>query len=251
MFRETMNRDRLYPVQRYFDAVNSSQVPSIESRIGRRLPWPSIMELLTCPACGCSVQVADVLLGRRVRCFACRHSFIATPASSPPPSSPRQASSLPLPAPQPTGDDEDARLDERGPFCPGCGRRITWGDLVCPYCNEELEPEDGPRPNGRRAANRIRRDYEPHRGSLILSLGNVSMIVGGLSLCSFGFGAVVSIPLGVLAWLMANRDLERMRDGFMDPRGKAKTETGRTGAVVGVILGSIFAAFYALVYLAG
>lgn len=64
----------------------------------------------------------------------------------------------------------------------------------------------------------------------------------------FGLGGVVSVPLGILTWLMANRDLERMGDGRMDPRGRAQTQTGRTGAVTGMILGLIFAAFYALVY---
>ncbi|HZV04015.1 MAG TPA: hypothetical protein VE999_02900 [Gemmataceae bacterium] len=76
------------------------------------------------------------------------------------------------------------------------------------------------------------------------------MIIGGLSLCSFGFGALLSVPLGILAWLMANHDLERMREGHMDPRGKSQAEAGRTSGIAGVILGLIFAAFYALVYLA-
>jgi hypothetical protein len=123
--------------------------------------------------------------------------------------------------------------------------------LSCPHCGEELEPEDGPRPAWRQAADLVRRDYEPHRGSLILSLGNAAMIVGGLSLCSFGIGACLSVPVGILVWVMANRDLERMREGRMDPGGKSQTEAGRTGAVAGVILGLIFAAFYALVFLAG
>jgi Na+/proline symporter len=104
---------------------------------------------------------------------------------------------------------------------------------------------------GGRTLDLVRRDYEPHRAALILSLGNVSAIVGGMSLCSFGFGAVVSIPLGILALLMANRDLELMREGRMDPNGKSRTRSGRTGALAGIILGLIFAAFYALVYLAG
>ncbi len=207
------------------------------------------MELLTCPACGCSVQVADVVLGRRVRCFACRHSFRAEAAPSPPPTDRRET--LPLSPPAlPPRTDKDAS-DKDGPFCPGCGRRITWTDLDCPYCGEELEPEDGPRPRWRRLDDLVRRDYEPHRGALILTLGNLSMIVGGLSLCTFGIGAAVSVPLGILTWLMANRDLERMGDGRMDPLGRSQTQTGRTGAVAGIILGLIFAAFYALVYLAG
>jgi hypothetical protein len=208
------------------------------------------MELLTCPACGCSVQVADVVLGRRVRCFTCQHSFLAEarPAASPPLR--RDAPSPARPA-RPLSDDEDAASYERGPFCPGCGRGITWSDPACPYCGEAFEPEDEHQPAWRRVADLIRRDYEPHRGPLILSLGNISMFIGGLALCTFGLGAAVSVPIGILAWLMANRDLERMRDGRMDPRGKCQTQTGRTAAATGVILGGIFAAFYALVYLAG
>jgi hypothetical protein len=96
----------------------------------------------------------------------------------------------------------------------------------------------------------VRRDYKPHRGSLILGLGNASMIVGGLAVCSLGLGAIISVPLGIVAWLMANHDLERMREGRMDPRGKSQTEAGRTGAIAGLVLGLIFAAFYALVFLA-
>ena len=218
-------------------------------------------ELVTCPACGCGVQVADALLGRRVHCIGCRRPFIALAGRPAPPPSP------PLQPPPTRGEGErrpsppvgegwsGGQLDdpleaERGPFCPGCGRRITWGDLSCPYCGEELEPEDEGARWRRRQAEFVRRDYEPHRGSLIISLGNVSMILGGLSLCMLGFGAAVSIPVGVLAWLMANRDLELMRQGRMDPRGKAQTETGRTGAIAGIILGMIFAAFYGFVFLA-
>jgi hypothetical protein len=211
------------------------------------------MELLTCPACGCSVQTADALLGRRVRCSACRHTFVATeehiaapPRRETPDLPPQRSRTLgPRPVPDPDGDEDHAGED-RGPFCPGCGRRIAWRDLTCPHCGEELEPED----NARRAAC-IRRDYEPHRGALILSLGNVSMFLGALSLCTFGLGALLSVPLGIFTWGMANRDLERMREGLLDPRGKKQTETGRVGAVTGIILGGIFAAFYALLYLAG
>lgn len=205
------------------------------------------MYLVTCPACGCSLQVADALLGRRVRCFGCGQPFVAT-ADQPPPPPRREAPPAPHPAGGPRADADELANGERGPFCPGCGRRITWTDLRCPFCGEELEPEDDAR--WQRMAELVRRDYEPHRGALIVSLGNVSMIVGGLSLCLFGFGAFVSVPLGILAWLMANRDLKLMREGRMDPRGKAQTETGRTGAIAGIVLGSIFAAFYALLLLA-
>jgi hypothetical protein len=205
--------------------------------------------LVTCPICGCSVQVADALLGRRVRCFGCRRPFVASIDPPPLPLPQREASPSPRPIGEPRAGEDELANGEQGPFCPGCGRRITWADLRCPYCGEELEPEDDAQ-RWWRTRQLVRRDYEPHRGPLIVSLGNVSMIVGGLSLCMFGFGALISIPLGALAWLMANRDLEHMREGRMDPRGKAQTETGRAGGIAGIIFGLIFAAFYALVYLA-
>jgi hypothetical protein len=209
------------------------------------------MELLTCPACGCSVQVADVLLGRRVRCFTCQHSFVAEARPAVPPPLRHATPAPPRPMEPPRRDDENAIPDEHGPFCPSCGRRIDWKDLECPYCAEELEPENEPRPAWQRAGHTFRRDYEAHRGPLIVTLGNLSMIVGGLSLCSFGFGAIISVPLGLLALEMANRDLQRIRDGQMDPHGKLQTESGRTGAITGIILGLIFGSFYALVFLSG
>jgi hypothetical protein len=201
------------------------------------------MELVHCPACGCSVQVADAVLGKSIRCFGCRRTFVATAslASPSPPPSPRVEEGK-------SGGYDDLAEEEHGPYCPGCGRRISWRDLNCPYCGEELEPDDERR--FRMAGLPDRRDCEPHRGALIQSLGNVSLTVGGLSLCMFGSGALISVPLGILVWVMATRDLDRMRDGRMDPRGQAQTETGRTGGIVGIILGLIFASFFAFVWLA-
>jgi hypothetical protein len=69
--------------------------------------------------------------------------------------------------------------------------------------------------------------------------------VGCLSVCLCGTGALVSVPCGVAAWLMANYDLERMRQGRMDPRGKDQTESGRTAGIVGAVVGLIFAAIFA------
>jgi hypothetical protein len=198
---------------------------------------------VACPVCGFGVQAADAVLGQCLRCSACGHAFVAAPSAVRPP---RPVAADPLPA---LGDAAMGN-GEGGPFCPGCGRRISWEASLCPHCGEELEPEDEEQ-RRRRGVEGLRRDYEPHRARLILNLGNLSLIVGGLSLCTFGLGALVSVPVGVLAWLMANRDLELMREGRMDPRGLSLTRTGRTGAITGIILGGLFAAFYALVILAG
>jgi len=48
---------------------------------------------------------------------------------------------------------------------------------------------------------------KPHRGTLILVLGIVSIFVCG-------------IILGPIAWVMGNNDLREMSAGTMDPSGK-------------------------------
>jgi hypothetical protein len=117
----------------------------------------------------------------------------------------------------------------------------------CPYCDEELEPELSPQ--RQRPGPMLRRDWLPHRGRTILLMGNVSMALGGLALCTGGLAALGSIPLGITAWEFAQQDLDQMRQGFMDPQGRSDTESGRTGGILGLILGLIFGVFYAVVFL--
>ncbi len=66
----------------------------------------------------------------------------------------------------------------------------------------------------------------PHRGTLILILGILSLI-----LC-FPLGAVC----GAIAWIFANSDLRAMRAGTMDPNGRGSTEGGRFIAIIGIIV---------------
>lgn len=54
---------------------------------------------------------------------------------------------------------------------------------------------------------------KPHRGTLILALGVLS-ILG-------------CIPLGPIAWWMGMHDVMRMADGKIDRRGKLPTDIGR------------------------
>jgi hypothetical protein len=188
--------------------------------------------------------MAEGLLGRRVCCIACQAHFVAE-AGTPPP--PRPAFPPPLPPPPAAAKRQDEDEDEayRRPFCPGCGRRVSWEVSRCPHCGEELEAETDLR-RRLRLGQWVRRDSLPHRGRLIAGLGTFSMIAGGLSLCLFGLGAVVALPAGIAAWVMANRDLELMRSGEMDPSGRTQTENGRVGAIVGVTLATLFAAFFAV-----
>lgn len=63
---------------------------------------------------------------------------------------------------------------------------------------------------------------KPHRGSLILVLGILSLIM-----CQ---------PLGIAAWIMGNGDLREMDAGMMDPEGRQLTVAGRICGMIASIL---------------
>jgi hypothetical protein len=79
---------------------------------------------------------------------------------------------------------------------------------------------------------------QPHRGTLILVLGILSLVVCG--------------PIGIAAWVMGNTDLKAIDSGSMDPAGRGSTNAGRIcgmigtiltaiGLVVGLVAGAVFA----------
>jgi hypothetical protein len=61
------------------------------------------------------------------------------------------------------------------------------------------------------------------------------VLLGLLSGCLF-LPAAVGLPLGLAAWVVAGRDLARMRAGLMDPRGVEETGRAREYAAVGAVL---------------
>lgn len=63
---------------------------------------------------------------------------------------------------------------------------------------------------------------KPHRGTLILVLG-----ILGLVLCG---------PLGIAAWVMGQGDLKEMDAGLMDPSGRSLTNAGRICGIIATIL---------------
>jgi len=63
---------------------------------------------------------------------------------------------------------------------------------------------------------------KPHRGTLILVLGILSLVVCG--------------PLGIAAWVMGSGDLKQMDAGTMDPGGRGNTQAGKICGIIGTIL---------------
>jgi hypothetical protein len=68
-----------------------------------------------------------------------------------------------------------------------------------------------------------------------LTLGILSVVASPLSLCC-GLFALAGMPLGIIAWVMGQGDLHKMRTGAMDPAGRGSTQTGRTLGIIGTAL---------------
>ena len=209
--------------------------------------------------------MADSMIGKSVRCIACNRHFIVSPPvetetqhleplpARERPSAPDWRSVPPArlmpPLASDEADDDRPPRDADLPCCPACGRRVPWEALRCGQCGVELEIDAGYDRVRRRPHGRLRRDCVAHRGSLLSAMGAVTLIVGGLTLCLFGVPLLVTLPLGVTTWIMAAGDLEKMRTGEMDDRGRGQTESGRTSAVFGVVLSLFFAAAWGLMVL--
>lgn len=65
--------------------------------------------------------------------------------------------------------------------------------------------------------------YEPHRGTLILVLGIISMVTAGLI-------------IGPIAWFLGTADMKKIRAGTMDPEGESMTNIGRILGLVAFFL---------------
>ena len=169
-------------------------------------------EVLSCPKCERKLQVPETLMGQDVQCPTCGATFLAqlggSTVASGAQSSPAQPSSSRAldrsSRRRPSYDDDDDR----------------------PRRRPDDDDEDDDYRDSRRIRRRRRHDYEPHRGSLIMTLGIISLFFAHLI-------------LGPIAWIMANHDLEAMRQGKMDPEGESATNTGRICGMISTILGIV------------
>jgi hypothetical protein len=156
-------------------------------------------EVLSCPECQRKLQVPESLMGQDVQCPTCGATFQADTSK---PVRPALDGSPPVVKPEPPLP-ESRQLDRPS------GRHIN------------DEDEDDLRE--RRPRRRRRRDYQPHRGGMIMAMGIISL---------FFMGYV----LGPIAWIMGNSDLKEIRAGRMDPEGESATNTGRICGMIATIL---------------
>jgi hypothetical protein len=156
-------------------------------------------EVIKCPGCQRHLQVPENYGGETVQCPKCARTFVAfAQPAAPPPLRREQPPYLEPPRPPDREDDYD-----------------EFGDDY--------------------SGVHSRRDYFPHRGTTILSLGILSLIP---PCCPI---------LGPIAWYMGNADLREMRAGRMDPEGEGYTNAGR---ICGIVATCIFAGIFAVWILA-
>jgi hypothetical protein len=80
----------------------------------------------------------------------------------------------------------------------------------------------------------FRRDWEPHRGGLILTLGVLSICLSAT--CIF---TPLSLPLGIAAWVMGQGDLGKIRGNVLDPEGETNTRAGLVCGIIGTVLSAL------------
>jgi hypothetical protein len=165
-------------------------------------------DIINCPSCQRKLQVPESLFGQDVQCPTCGATFTAradsgpAPAPPPPPADPARD--------KPTYDLEGPPQERREPGRPS---RDDYDDY-----DDRDDYRDRRRPR--------RRDLIPHRGSTILTLGILSLIICGPI-------------LGPIAWIMGNQDMADIKAGRMDPEGEGSTNAGRICGIIGTILGII------------
>jgi hypothetical protein len=162
-------------------------------------------DIIHCPSCRRKLQVPEALFGQDVQCPSCGATFQAKGNPAPPET-----------APQAIPREENPAAERH--FLP-----------------RETDDDDNDDYDDRDIGVRGRRDVEPHRGTLILVLGILSLVLGG-------FGII----FGPIAWIMGSNDLAKIRSGQMDPDGESLTNAGRICGMIGTIvigLGSVLCMF--------
>ena len=105
--------------------------------------------------------------------------------------------------------------------CANCGRRNDDTATFCASCGQLLAP--GQQPARAAGADPGYSTIEQGRGSTILFLGILSIIVAGLF-------------MGIPAWVMARRDLKKMKAGTMSRDDRRATLTGMVFGIIGIFL---------------
>jgi predicted Zn finger-like uncharacterized protein len=203
--------------------------------------------IVACPSCGGKLRVADALVGQRVRCPACNHTFDSAAEEAPlPPASPAPQD-LPLQLSLDDPSSEPSPAPSRNPSSLFGAVEVKRPGDVAPLDlpPREEEPAEPPRRPPLRGEHdwdvsdirrRLpRRDAEPDRGAVVLALGIISL-AGTVIYCAAPLWAL----LGLVAWIMGQTDLRKMKRGVMDDNGRSITKAGWICGILGVAINGLW-----------
>src|SRR5262249_52274747 len=139
------------------------------------------------------------------------------------------------PGPRASSGKAERRREEREPARSRSDRGARWGDederdRRDRRSREEEVDEDYDRGRPRL----VRRDCEPHRGGLVLTMGIVSLVVISMMWC-----APLGIIPGIVAWILGHIDLRKMKAGQMDPEGHGSTQAGYVCGIIGTAVNGL------------
>jgi predicted Zn finger-like uncharacterized protein len=168
------------------------------------------------------------------------------------------------PRPQGSGTDRSERRPKLSRFsddlrdCPKCGAQVHRDLETCNRCGarlgtprrDEEDEEEAPSRRSRRSRRDeeddedsprrerrpVRRDCEPHRAGLVLTLGITSLVLVGVCWPLSPISAI----MGVITWVMGSGDLRKMNAGQMDPEGRGSTQAGYVCGIISACLGLLF-----------
>jgi predicted Zn finger-like uncharacterized protein len=158
--------------------------------------------IISCPSCPQKLRVPEELFGRAVKCPKCGATFEAA-ASAP------AVEGAEAPPDGPT-TETPAQV---APTTPGLEDR------------PRIRPQTG---LDEPQARKVRRDAEPSRGTMILTLGVLSIVL-----------PVVGLIPGIIAIAMGRNDQKKIKAGQMDRSGSDITQAGWICGIIGTCLQSI------------
>jgi len=104
-----------------------------------------------------------------------------------------------------------------------------------PYYDRPYYDRPGPRDPYFRSREPRRLDTVPHRGSLILTLGVISLVCVVIP-C---IGWLIGIPMAIAAWILGHRDLRRIKNREIDEDGLSGTQGGWICGIIATVLNSL------------
>src|ERR1700682_3739034 len=93
-----------------------------------------------------------------------------------------------------------------------------WAEMPCTRLTGQSKMMNDDRPWDEPGSFRF--DYEPHRGTFLLVLADISLSCAILALVLAGIPVLVSLPLSIAVQLMARKDLRKIDARQMDPNGE-------------------------------